>query len=404
MKTFLKQLLCVILAGNTALSLCACGCDDKPKTEPSDTTAVQTTNSTNNTTQVNTTIPDNATTDQIPSMPTLNHNKIKQDAESIEARFNTILKSHNFMGTIYYKIGNDFEYIGNNGFSNEDTHTYNSINTDYYIGSLTKQFTAVAIMLLQEEGKLSTSDTLDKYFPEYEYGSEITIRHLLTMTDGIPDYLNKENELTKNNTRVCDVDSDNSYDQNHDIIINWILSQDLVGEYEEYNYSNSGYYLLGDIIEKVSSEKYDDYIKNHILDPIGMCNTGFEKTDMLAIPYRNVHDNYWTTYNGVGYSSVGMISNIGDMLKWTDALCGEEFLSIKSKEELFTPYKSDFACGFFVNDMGIYNNDTSFYSFNSTQYFSYEKSLIFFAFSNYSQNDLAIVKAEFDKVIEEYII
>ena len=405
MKTFFKQLLCVVLAGNTALSFCACGCDDKSKTEQSDTTSVQTTNTANITTHINTTTAsDNATSDQIPTMPNLNHNKIKQDAEKIEGRFNAIIKSHNFMGTIYYKLGNDFEYIGNNGFSNEDTHTYHSLNTDYYIGSLTKQFTAAAILLLQEEGKLSTSDTIDKYFPEYEYGSEITIRTLLTMTDGIPDYLNKETELTKNNTRVCDVDSDNSFDENHDIIIDWILSQELVGEYDEYNYSNSGYYLLGDIIEQVSSEKYEDFIKNHIFEPIGMNNTGFEKTNMLAIPYRNINDNYWTTYNGVGYSSTGIISNTSDMLKWTEALCSDEFLSVESKEELFTPYKSNYAYGFFVNNMGIYNNDTSFYSFNSTQYFSSDKSLIFFAFSNYSPSDISAVKAELDKVIEEYII
>ena len=125
---------------------------------------------------------------------------------------------------------------------------------------------------------------------------------------------------------------------------------------------------------------------------------------MLAIPYRNINDNYWTTYNGVGYSSTGIISNTSDMLKWTEALCSDEFLSVESKEELFTPYKSNYAYGFFVNNMGIYNNDTSFYSFNSTQYFSSDKSLIFFAFSNYSPSDISAVKAELDKVIEEYII
>ena len=387
---------------NSCLSLCACGCDNKsvePETEP-----VQTSSSANDTTSVSTT-QSISTSDEADYYLRLNVNKLKQDSDVVEEKFNRIINEFKFKGTVYYKIGNDFEYIGSNGFSNKDTHSYNSLNTDYYIGSFTKQFTSAAILLLQEEGKLSTSDTIDKYFPDYKYGSEITIRNLLTMTDGIPDYLNKKDELTKRNTPVCDIKKDNTAEENHSIILNWIFSQELACDTDaDYFYTNSGYYLLGDIIEKASGEKYEDYIRKNILEPLGMNSTEFEETEFLATGYQNVYDNEWTVYPGVAYSSAGLISNTGDMLKWIDALCGEEFLSTKSKEDLFTPYKSGYAYGVNVNDSGLYWNNSSIYRFNCSEYFNSDKSMIFLAFSNYAQADIDTLKKEFDKVLQAYVI
>lgn len=135
------------------------------------------------------------------------------------------------------------------------SHTYNSLNTNYYIGSLTKQFTAAAVMILQEQDKLSTDDTLDKYYPDYKYGSDITIRNLLTMTTGLPDYLGKSDESVRANAPQYDISEKNSAKDNHSVILKWILSQEIDNDEENYSYSNSDYFILGDIIEKVSRKK-----------------------------------------------------------------------------------------------------------------------------------------------------
>lgn len=90
-----------------------------------------------------------------------------------------IITDNKFRGTVYVKIGNALEYIGTNGFSDKDRHTKNSTDTCFRIASLTKQFTAVAVMQLVEEGKLSLDDTIDKYFPSYKYGKKSPLKTCL---------------------------------------------------------------------------------------------------------------------------------------------------------------------------------------------------------------------------------
>ena len=197
------------------------GCDND--SESSATTAPQTTNSTGASTQGLTAAP--ATADEVPTNPAYNFTKLKQDTDSITAKFDNTLVASKFRGTVYYKLGNDFEYIGNNGYADKGSHTDNSLNTNYYIGSLTKQFTAAAVMILQEQDKLSTDDTLDKYYPDYKYGSDITIRNLLTMTTGLPDYLGKSDESVRANAPQYDISEKNSAKDNHSVILKWILKK-----------------------------------------------------------------------------------------------------------------------------------------------------------------------------------
>ena len=397
MKNFAKSFMCVAMAASFVTAFSGCNTDSE-----SSATVPQTTDSTAATTELATTMP--ATADQVPTSPVINYNALKQDADMVAAKFDSALVANKFKGTVYYKIGNDFEYIGNNGYADKGTHTYNSLNTNYYVGSLTKQFTAAAIMLLQEQDKLSTDDTLDKYYPDYKYGSQINVRNLLTMTTGLPDYLGKTNESIRANSPQYDISEENSAEENHAVILDWILSQELdESEDDEYCYSNSDYFLLGDIIEKVSGKSYEDFIRENIFEPLQMTSSSFEPTEQLATGYQDIFDDEWNIYPGVAYSSQGLISNLGDLLKWTEAITGDQFLTTESREEMFTPYKSNFAYGLYVDEYGNYYNDANFYRFNARILFAQDLNVAFIAFSNYTQSDPRKICEKLDEILKPYV-
>jgi CubicO group peptidase (beta-lactamase class C family) len=135
------------------------------------------------------------------------------------------------------------------------------------VGSVSKQFCAAAILMLRDKGELSLDDTLSKYFPEYEIGKDITLKQLLSMQSGIYDMVNEG--------VVDDMSADNSEEANTEVIKNWIFSKELKFEPgSTMSYSNSNYFLLGNIVEQVSGEKYMDFLRENIFKPIGMNNTG----------------------------------------------------------------------------------------------------------------------------------
>lgn len=401
MKSFLKSALSVLFS--LYFIFASCGCNNN--TESNVSTAPTTSESTETTASSSV-----ATEDEASSKPNLNYSKLIRSSEEIEENFNEILVNDKYRGTVYFKLGNDFEYIGSNGFADTDTRKKNSLSTSYYIGPITKQFTAAAIMLLQESGKLSTDDTLDRFYSDYEYGDKITLKNLLTMTAGIPDYMSKNSDTYLNtgyreDELPYDISKNNSAEKNHASILKWILSQKPECEAgEKFAYSNSAYFLLGDIIEKVSGTSYEDFVSKNILKPLNMANTSFEPTDSLAKGYQDIYDNEWTLYPGVAYSAAGLISNTNDMLIWVDALTGNLLLSQESREEMLTPYKSNFAYGVFVNQNGDYYIDGSIYRFNSALCFGQDKSSILVVFSNYTQSPYSKIAPDFRKAIEPYVI
>ena len=136
--------------------------------------------------------------------------------------------------------------------------------TKFRIGSVTKQFTAAAILKLQEEGRLSVNDKLSKFFPDFPRGDEVTIHHLLTHTSGIKSFTSKPDFMAT-------VTSPATSDQMIDSFKNDPFDFD---PGEELSYNNSGYFLLGLIIEKVSGKSFNDYLRDTFFEPLGMHDTG----------------------------------------------------------------------------------------------------------------------------------
>lgn len=380
-----KKFLCFAISALTALSVCLTGCGEENRSSAS---------ATEKTTAVATTQPvtTSATSDEQNQEPTWNYSELKRKSADISNTLDDIITSNKYRGTVYVKIGNALEYIGTNGFSDKDRHTKNSTDTCFRIASLTKQFTAVAVMQLVEEGKLSLDDTIDKYFPSYKYGKKITVKNLLTMTAGIKDYINKDGDTDTEAYTESQIDfkvsKKNSAKENKKAVMDWIFNQKLNFEPDEkYMYSNSAYFLLGDIIEQVSKTSYESYVEKNILKPTGMMNTGFESTDKLAVGYQDIYDNEWTLYPGVGYSATGLISNVPDLLKWVDALCTNKLVSEETFKEMTTPYKGNYGYGFVVSEeSNAVSHTGKIDKYNAALVFTKDENQIYIALSNYSNS------------------
>ena len=380
-----KKILCFAISALTALSVCLTGCGEENRSSAfatEKTTAVATTQP----------VTTSATSDEQNQEPTWNYSELKRKSADISNSLDDIITSNKYRGTVYVKIGNALEYIGTNGFSDKDKHTKNSTDTCFRIASLTKQFTAVAVMQLVEDGKISLDDTIDKYFPSYKYGKKITVKNLLTMTSGIKDYINKDGDTDTEAYTESQIDfkvsKKNSAKENKKEIMDWIFDQKLNFEPDEkYMYSNSAYFLLGDIIEQVSKTSYESYVEKNILKPTGMMNTGFESTDKLAVGYQDIYDNAWTLYPGVGYSATGLISNVPDLLKWVDALCTNKLISEETFDEMTTPYKGNYGYGFVVSkDNDIISHTGKIDKYNAALAFTKDENQIYIALSNYSNS------------------
>lgn len=380
-----KKILCLVISALTAFSVCFTGCGKDTQSSVSATEKTTAVAASQPVTKA-------ATSDEQKQEPTWNYSELKRKSADISNTLDDIITSNKYRGTVYVKIGNALEYIGTNGFSDKDRHTKNSTDTCFRIASLTKQFTAVAVMQLVEDGKLSLDDTIDKYFPSYKYGKKITVKNLLTMTAGIKDYINKDgdtNTYAYNESQIeFKVSAKNSAKENKKAVMDWIFNQKLNFEPDEkYMYSNSAYFLLGDIIEQVSKTSYEKYVKEKILKPSGMMNTGFESTDKLAVGYQDIYDNAWTLYPGVGYSATSLISNVPDLLKWIDALCTNKLVSEETFKEMTTPYKDNYGYGFVVSEeSNAVSHTGKIDKYNAALVFTKDENQIYIALSNYSNS------------------
>jgi CubicO group peptidase (beta-lactamase class C family) len=224
-------------------------------------------------------------------------------------------------------------------FGSADLQLNVPLNADmvFNIASITKQFTAVAILQLVEQGQISIQDSVQKFVPGYPWkGYTITIENLLTHTSGIRDYLQIDYETP--------------------FLERWDFEPgQLIDSFKTYpldfkpgtkfSYSNSGYYLLGYIIEKISGKKYQDYIRENILQPLGMVHTYFDQGNKIipnrvsgyrkeGATFKNV--DYWSPT--IEYSAGGLISSVEDLFTWQKGLYSYKILRKETLEKAFISY------------------------------------------------------------------
>lgn len=215
--------------------------------------------------------------------------------------------------------------------------SYNApITTDsrFRIASVTKQFTACAILKLQEKGLLSVYDKLSKFIPDFPRGDEITIHHLLTHTSGITNYL-----VLPTFASVRTVGA------THEDVIDSFKNEPLeFNPGEKYQYSNSGYYLLGIIVEHVSEQSLGEYLKETLFEPLGMHNTDIHHAQAIieheATGYTTVDGRLAKAidWNMSRLGGAGVLySTVGDLMLWNEAVFGGRVMSQQSMASAFTP-------------------------------------------------------------------
>lgn len=396
-------LLCLLITGSALL--CGCNSGEESETEPATqaTTAPAT---------VAPTTAAPATKDSADGQG-YNYVAIKKKSGEIISQFDKIVEAKNFNGTIYMKLGNDFEYLSSKGAANSNKHIDNSVNTRFYIGGITKQFTAAAVLMLSEKKKLSLDDTLDKYFPDYEAGGKVTVKQLLNMTSGINTYVLHNDITTPSNYLIGDLDEkvkeDNSAKENKELILDWIFSQKLIfAPGTKFDESESNYFLLGEIIEQASGMSYADYLKTAIFAPLGMGSSNFEPDEKMALAYDKAANTKSLNYKGVGYSAFGMISSVSDLLKWTDGLLNNQVLTPASFKLMFSNQVSGIKDNKISYGFGVkMNGKTAFINgkydaFGSILSYNTDKSEIFVSLTNYTASDNKAVRDNFKKVLQKY--
>ena len=254
-----------------------------------------------------------------------------------------------FNGTILVMQKGKAIYKKSIGMADREWNVPNTAETKFRIGSVTKQFAAACILLLAEQGKLSVDDQLSKYIPDYPKGDSITIHMLLNHTSGIKNYTDLPDFWPK---AVLPLSTDS--------MIALFKNKPLdFSPGTNWNYSNSGYFLLGVIVEKVSGKNFTAYLTENIIKKVGLKNTSMDRLDsVLAFRARGYDKNrqgVWQQAMYISmegpYSAGAMVSTVEDLYQWTKALHNNQVLSAASTQKMMTPYKNNYGYGIGIDSL-----------------------------------------------------
>lgn len=252
-----------------------------------------------------------------------------------------------FMGSVLVARDSKVVFEKSYGSANLEWDIPNSPTTKFRLGSITKQFTAACILLLEERGKLKVEDAVKKYMPDAPAAwDKITIFNLLTHTSGIPSF-----------TGFPDYESTEAIPTTPEKLVARFRDKPLDFQPgEKWNYSNSGYVLLGYLIEKISGQSYSDFVQQNIFTPLGMKDSGYDSNSAI-IPHRaagyapgpNGPVNAGFIHMSIPFSAGALYSTAEDLLRWEQGLFGGKLLSPASLEKMTTPFKENYAFGLGVS-------------------------------------------------------
>jgi CubicO group peptidase (beta-lactamase class C family) len=235
-----------------------------------------------------------------------------------------------FSGSVLVARGTNVLFRQGYGYSDRSQEIPNTPQTRFRIGSLTKSFTAAAVLQLQTQGKLNLQDPICVYLlPCPAAWQTITIHELLTHTSGIPDYANS-GSFAQIQDQACTPTQITALFQGLPL---------LFSPGSQWSYSNSGYVLLGMIIEKVSGEGYEEYVEQHLLQPLDLENTGLDPAaGPLAVGYEDSETKAFPMDMSSLFSAGGFYSTITDLFRWYQALTSGEILPKSLSDLMVTPF------------------------------------------------------------------
>lgn len=259
-------------------------------------------------------------------------------AEKIDQLMSLYSEYNQFNGTVLVAEQGKIIYKKGFGMANMEWNIPNQPDTKHRLGSVSKQFTAMLILQLMEEGKLKLDVPITTYLPDYPKanGDKITIHHLLTHTAGVPNYTSFSNFMKENS-------------RDHYSPADFVkVFADKPLEFnpgEKFAYSNSGYFVLGYIIEKVTNKSYEQCLQERIFTPLKMNNSGYDNSEVILKNRASGYEKNGDSYVNAGfldmsipYAAGSLYSTVEDLYLWDQALYTDKLLSAKSRELLFAPH------------------------------------------------------------------
>lgn len=273
----------------------------------------------------------------IPAQPDISPAEYKRYHEGIVDYYENKLVKYGFNGAVLVAKRGHIIFEGYHGFFNLRKKDSLNAHSAFHLASVSKTFTAMATLRLEEEGKLSIEDSLTKYFPALPYKG-ITIKMLLNHRSGLPNYIHFMENLGWNKKQYC---------SNEDVLDYLIKFHPLgTGRPDtHFSYCNTNYCLLALIIEKASGQKYADYLTQTFFKPLHMDDTyvfNMAADSAKAMPsydYRGRPEA--VTFLDANYGDKNVYSTPRDMLNWDQALYSNQLFSKETLEKAFTPYSNE---------------------------------------------------------------
>lgn len=271
-----------------------------------------------------------------------------QESEKLDNYLKAQESVKGFSGAVLVMKQNKVVLRKGYGMADMEWNIPNTADTRFRVGSVTKQFTAACILQLEEEGRLSVTDKLSKYFPGYPKGDSITIHMLLNHTSGIANYTNIPEFMKVARLNLS-----------KDSMVNFFKNRPFgFSPGTKFSYSNSGYFLLGIIIEKVSGLSYNAYLRQHIFNKLEMNESGVDRLDTILSKRAKGYSKAGKKFVNAEYISMdwpfsaGVIySTLDDMYKWDRALYNNSVLSESSRKKMFTPGLSNYGYGVNIDSL-----------------------------------------------------
>jgi CubicO group peptidase (beta-lactamase class C family) len=273
-----------------------------------------------------------------------------QDPARLDQIVQSYVTEHKFMGTVLVARGDQTIFNRAYGSANLEWDVPNTIATKFRLGSVTKQFTAASILLLEERGKLSVNDPVKKYMSDAPAAwDKVTIFHLLTHTSGVADF-----------TRFPDYPKIEPFATTPAKLVALFRDKPLDFEPgEKWSYDNSGYVLLTYLIEKITGDSYEKFVRENIFAPLGMADTGYDSNSAIIprrasgySPGRGGVENAGFIHMTIPQGAGALYSTTGDLLKWEQGLFGGKVLKAPSLEKMITPFKNNYAFGLMIETAG----------------------------------------------------
>ena len=257
------------------------------------------------------------------------------------------VRTHNFSGSVLLTRNGQVLVSKGYGMANYELDVPNSPQTKFHIASVSKTFTAAAIMILAERGLLSPADPVEKLIPGFPNGDRLTVHHLLVHTSGIP-----------NVNDFPDYDQKSRFPQTPKSLVDMFKDRPLImAPGERYSYSNSNYNLLAFIIETLSGQSYGEFLARNIFEPLGMTSSGHDGNAAALLKNRasgyvpagisnleNAPYLDWSAKTGNG----SLYSTVEDLYKWDRALTTEKILKKPALDSIFTDHVEGTGYGWFI--------------------------------------------------------